>query len=134
MRVKAPPIMKSLIKSIATPIVNGIMDQSTESPPEMKEAQISAKNQSRNLRRQQEKVEANQIVESLFPNLQRAIAVSSEKRASTWLTTLSFVDHGFTLHKGVFHDPSIRHNEIRDITAELGYGIGVEPCMQTCTR
>ena len=171
MRVKAPHIMKTLIKSIATPIVNGRMDQSTESLPEMKEAQISAKNQSRNLRRQQENVEANQIVESLFPNLQRAIAVSSEKRASTWLTTLSLVDHGFTLHKGVFHDaylclrygwvlqklparcvcdqkftiehalscsrggfPSIRLNEIRDITAELGYGVGVEPCMQTCTR
>ncbi len=70
----------------------------------MKEAQICAKNQSRNLRRQQEKVEANQIAESLSSNLQRAIGVSSEKGASTWLTTLPLADHGITLHKGAFRD------------------------------
>ena len=91
-------------KSIATPIVNAIIDQSRESPPQMKEAQISAKNQSRNLRRQQEKVEANQIAESLSSNLQREIGVSSEKGASTWLTTLPLADHGFSFHKGAFRD------------------------------
>ncbi len=70
----------------------------------MKKAQIiSAKNQSRNLQGQQRKVKANQIAESLSSNLQRAIGVSSEKGASTWLTMPPLADHRFTLDKGAFH-------------------------------
>ena len=84
-------------KSIATPIVNAIIDQSRERPPQMKEAHLQ-------FQRQQAKVEASRIAESLSSNLQTAIGVSSEKGASTWLTTLPLADHGFTLHKGAFRD------------------------------
>ena len=98
---------------------------------------------------------------------------SSEKGASTWLTTLPIADHGYSLHKGAFRDalclrygwhpkqlpsrcvcdqkftvehalsclrggfPSIRHNEIRDITAEVltkvCNGVGTEPKLQPVT-
>ena len=96
--------------------------------------------------------------------------VSSEKGASSWLTTLPIAEHGFALHKGAFRDalclrygwrpshlpsnctcgkqltvehalscsrggfPSIRHNEVRDITADLlsqvCHNVGTEPSLQ----
>ena len=142
-------------------------------PQETRNVQIGAKNHSRTRRRQSEKTEANEIANKLPPNLQRAMEVSSEKGASTWLNTLPIADHGFTLHKGAFRDalclrygwhpeqlpsrcvcdqrftiehalscsrggfPSIRHNEIRDITAEflteICHGVGTEPCLQPVT-
>jgi hypothetical protein len=89
-------------KLITTPIVNIIIDQTRVSPPEIKKAQISEKNHTCNLRRRHEKTEANLIAERLPPNLQRAIEVSTEKGASTWLTALPLSDYGFNLHKGAF--------------------------------
>ena len=134
---------------------------------------MDAKNRSRTRQRQNEKAEANEIANKLPSNLQRAIEVSSEKGASTWLTTLPIDDHGFALHKGAFRDasclrygwhpehlpswcvcdqkftvehalscsrsgfPSIRHSEIRDITAEflteVCHGVGTEPSLQPVT-
>ena len=91
-------------KLITAPIVNIIIDQSRVSPPEIKKAQINEKNHTRNLRRRHEKAEANLIAERLPPNLQRAIEVSTEKGASTWLTALPLSDYGFNLHKGAFRD------------------------------
>ena len=91
-------------KSITVPIVNIIIDQSRVSPAEIKKAQISAKNHTRNVQRRHEKAEANLITERLLPNLQRAIEVSSGKGASTWLTALPLSNYGFNLHKGAFRD------------------------------
>ena len=65
---------------------------------------IDAKRHSQNVKRQHQKKEAEELVNKLPPNLQRAMEVSSEKGASTWLTTLPIADHGFTLHKGAFRD------------------------------
>ena len=99
--------------------------------------------------------------------------ISTEKGASSWLSTLPIQEHGFALHKGAFRDalclrygwqpkhlpshcacgskftvdhalnchrggfPSIRHNEIRDITAhlltEVCHGVGTEPHLQPVT-
>ena len=91
----------------------------------------------------------------LDDDLKRAVELASEKGASSWLTTLPLTEHGFSLHKGAFHDalplrygwlPSqtpihcncgssfsiehslschkggfttLRHNEVRDVTARL---------------
>ena len=91
---------------------------------------------------------------------------AKEKGASTWLTAIPLVEHGFALHKGAFQDalalrygwtpadmplkcecgknssvehamscaregfPSIRHNEIRDLTATLL----TEVCNNVCTE
>ena len=100
----------------------------------------------------------------------KALSVSAEKGASSWLSTLPIEEHGFALHKGAFRDalclrygwqpthlpshcicgreftiehalncprggfPSIRHNEIQDITADLlsevCHGVGTEPNLQ----
>ena len=98
--------------------------------------------------------------------LQKAVALSREKGASTWLTVLPLTEHGFTLHKSAFHDalalrygwvparlstkcgcgnnfsvehalscatggfPTIRHNEIRDITASLLTEVYKEVCVE----
>ena len=126
-----------------------------------------------NSRRQHERIDVSQIIDKLPPDLQRQIQISSEKGASTWLTTLPLSDHGFTVHKDALRDslclrygwipqklpsrcvcdqkfslehalgcsgggfPSIRQNEIRDITAELltevCHGVGIEPCLQLIT-
>ena len=89
------------------------------------------------------------------PSQKWCLVVASDKGASSWLTALPIVEHGFALHKGAFIDaiclrygwtpprlpshcicgssfstdhtmnckyvgfPSICHNELRNITAEL---------------
>ena len=95
------------------------------------------------------------LCETLPDSLWRSVKLASEKGSSTWRSVLPLSEHGFTLHKGAFHDalalrygwipdrlpskcncgvsfsvehalscpkggfPSIRHNEIRDLTATL---------------
>ena len=86
--------------------------------------------------------------------------LSEEKGASIWLTALPIDIHGYALHKLAFRDalslhygmgghpfcvehalscstggfPSIRHNEVRDITAsmlsEVCHGVTREPHLQ----
>ena len=110
------------------------------------------------------------LLTQLPTSLKRAVEVSKEKGASSWLTTLPISEHGFALHKGAFKDtlclrhgwipsmlpanciynkeftinhalscpfggfPSIRHNEVRDITAhllsEVCHNVGIEPHLQ----
>ena len=97
--------------------------------------------------------------------------MSTEKGASSWLSTLPIEEHGFALHKGAFREalclrygwhpphlpshctcskqftvehalscprggfPSICHNVIRDITADLlsEVCVGTEPSLQPVT-
>ena len=42
--------------------------------------------------------------DSLPSNMKMEMQVLSEKGASSWLATLSIVEHGFALHKGAFRD------------------------------
>ena len=129
-----------------------------------------AKKSAQSQRRQSEKLKASEISEKLPATLQKSMRISTEKGASSWLSTLPIQEHGFALHKGAFRDtlclrygwqpkhlpshcacgskftvdhalnchrggfPSIRHNEIRDITAhlltEVCHGVGTEPHLQ----
>ena len=106
----------------------------------------------------------------LDDDLKRAIELASEKGASSWLTALPVTEHGFSLHKGAFHDalalryswhlsqtpihcdcgssfsiehslschkggfPTLRLNEVRDLTArlltEVCHDVRVEPHLQ----
>ena len=106
--------------------------------------------------------------------LQRSMDMSQERGASTWLSALPLLDHGFALHKSAFRDalalrynwplkktpshcccgqhfsvehalscptggfPSIRHNEVRDLTAQLlsevCHGVSTEPHLQPVTE
>ena len=158
---------------ITAPLATLIQQQSRCYPPEAKSAQMSLKKSTRTQRRHQEQATADALKDVLPSNLKRAMDVSTEKGASSWLTTLPIAEHGFALHKGAFRDalclrygwrpqqlpshcvcgaqfsiehalncpcggfPSIRHNEIRDITAELMsevcHGVGTEPELQPVT-
>ena len=109
---------------------------------------------------------------SFTPTLRRAVELSDEKGASTWLTVLPIQQHGFILHKGAFHDalclryawpipqapqscacgnkfdvthamicpkggfPTIRHNEVRDLTVnlltEVCHDVETEPKLRRC--
>ena len=64
-----------------------------------------ARRDSRSIRRQQEKEAASELKDRLPVNLQRAVTVSVEKGASSWLSTLPIDEHGFALHKGAFRGP-----------------------------
>ena len=112
---------------------------------------------------------AASLHQSLSANLQRIMALSSEKGASSWLSALPVNEHGFALHKGTFRDalclrygwlpsglptqcvcgkgfsvdhamncptggyPTLRHNELRDFTADTlsEVCVCVEPSLQT---
>ena len=131
-------------------------------------ATISNSNKERSLR------DADDLYYLLSNSLQRAVILVREKGSSTWLTALLLAEHGFTLHKGAFHDalalrygwtpsnlpakcdcgssfsvehalscarggfPSIRHNEIRDLTAslltEVCNDVRIEPVLQPVTE
>ena len=51
--------------------------------------------------------DAEEIYKLLPTSLQRSVDLAKEKGASTWLTALPLVEHGFTLHKGAFHDAAL---------------------------
>ena len=118
--------------------------------------------------------DAEEIYKLLPTSLRRSVDLAKEKGASTWLTALPLVEHGFTLHKGAFRDalalrygwtpsempsmctcgskfsvehalscakggfPSIRHNEIRNLTAtlltEVCHDVSIEPGLQPVTN
>ena len=128
--------------------------------------QLQEKSKIRQENRKREQDEADRIYALLPDGLQKAVALSREKGASTWLTALPLTEHGFTLHKSAFHDalalrygwvparlptkcgcgknfsvehalscakggfPTIRHNEIRDITASLLTEVCNEVCIE----
>lgn len=164
----------STSQRVTAPLAALILQQSPTCPTEVKDMQRKAKSEARSIRRQQEALSAAELMGKLPNNLQRALKVSSEKGASSWLSALPMTEHGFALHKGAFRDalclrygwrpsnlptncvcgkpfsvehalscacgglPSIRHNELRDITAELltevCHNVGTEPALQSLSQ
>ena len=86
--------------SITAPLVELIVNCSEGYTSETKAAQTRAKNRTCNFRRQQQNTAAIELKAKLPSHLQRATDVSSEKGASSWLSTLPIAEHGFALHKG----------------------------------
>ena len=157
-------------ENITAPLVSLILEQSHTYHQEAKAEQLRAKNEAMKQRKQLDSAAAAEIEDKLPNNLKRAMQVSKEKGASSWLATLPIAEHGFALHKGAFRDalclrygwrplhlpshcicghsytiehalicsrggfPSIRHNELRDITAgfltEVCHNVGIEPPLQ----
>ena len=158
--------------NITSPLTKLIIEQSTTYPLDVRQSQIKAKSRAHNFRRGQlQSQQAQELKSNLPSDLQRVVSASTEKGASSWLSTLPIQDHGFALHKGAFRDalcfrygwrppllpsqcvcgakftiehslncrrggfPSIRHNEIRDITADLlsevCHNVGIEPSLQS---
>jgi len=109
--------------------------------------------------------EAINLKQSLFDSLMKEMELAKEKGSSTWLTALQIKVHVFSLHKRTFMTfpsqlpshcacgnkttiehalscpkggfPSIRHNEIRDMTAKLWSevctDVKIEPELQPLT-
>ena len=157
----------SLITSF---LCDHILSQDPDYGYDIIEKQLEAKAQVQQENRERTSTQAIETRKCLPDSLQRAVDFASEKGASTWLTTLPLMDHGFALHKKGFHDalairygwtpsempsmcacgskssvehalscakggfPSIRHNEIRDLTAtlltEVCHDVCIEPGLQ----
>ena len=160
-------------KRITAPLVALILQQSCQYTSNAKNMQLRAKWNACAIHRRNEANAASELKTTLPTQLQRAMTVSSEKGASSWLTTLPIDEHGFALHKGAFRDalclrcgwkpsqlpnqcicgkqftiehalncaqggfPSIQHNDVTDITADLlsevCHGVGIEPHLQPVT-
>ena len=91
-------------KNVSAPLVSLILDQSTTYPTNCKESQKKSKSIARNLRRLHKKNSATEPSNRLPTSMQRALDVSNEKGASSWLSALPIAEHGFALHKGAFRD------------------------------
>ena len=155
---------------VTKPLCTSILEQSNTYSFETYEAQIVAKTETRQMKRQHYSNEASQLFNTLPSSLQYSMKLAQEKGASNWLTALPVEEFGFALHKGAFRDalalrygwpplyapshcvcgesfstshalscrlggyPAIRHNEIRDLTAnllsEVCHSVSTEPHLQ----
>ena len=155
---------------ITRQLVELILKQSKTLPPETFLKQREQKLEVRASNRQAQETATSHTIPILPTTLKKAVEMSREKGASSWLTVLPIEEHGFTLHKRDFRDtlclrygwpppltpshcvcnkrftlehtlscphggfPSIRHNEIRNITAhlmsEVCHKVGIEPTLQ----
>ena len=67
-------------------------------------AQVLAKKETKNLRRNQEKEAASSIRQTVPELLKRDMDLAQQRGASSWLTSLPIEEFGFSLHKGAFWD------------------------------
>ena len=89
---------------ITAPIVALIHLQSAEYPFSVIEDVYEQKSKITSERRKNLDNAAKELFTDLPKSLQRSVEVASEKGASTWLTALPLIEHGFALHKGSFRD------------------------------
>ena len=94
----------STSQKVTAPLVALILQQSYVHPAGFSHAQGKAKLDARKARNQQQKEDAEELLERLPANMRRALEVSKEKGVSSWLSTLPIAEHGFALHKGAFRD------------------------------
>ena len=80
-------------ENITAPLVSLILEQSHTFHQEVKEKQLRAKKESVKQRKQRDSAAAAELEERLANNMKRAIQVSSEKGASSWLATLPIAEH-----------------------------------------
>ena len=158
---------------VTSTLCNCILSQYPEYGYEIVAKQLESKALVRQENNANNSTDADEICKHLPQPLQRAMDLAKENGSSTWLTTLPLAEHGFTLHKGAFHDalalhygwtpsempstctcgskfsvehalscamggfPSIRHNEIRNLTAtlltEVCNDVCIEPELQPVT-
>ena len=89
---------------ITKSLVDLILFQSTEYPYEVLTDQITVKNGIKSSRKKLSKEAADELRNALPSLLQRAMDLSREKGASSWLTVLPLEEHHFSLHKQAFRD------------------------------
>ena len=159
--------------NISAPLKHRILAQDHEYPLDCVDAQLVAKWAAQKLHHDSAKEGATSLRDKITSSLQRAMDLTQEKGASSWLTSLPLEEFGFSLHKGAFRDaialrygwqpshspsscacgsnfsvehalscpkggfPTIRHNEVRDLTAnlmtEVCHDVCIEPTLQPLT-
>ena len=91
-------------ENITAPLVSVILKQLHTYHQEAKQEQLRAKKQAAKRRKQSDSAAVVELENRLANYMKRAMQVSSEKGATSWLGTLSIAEHGFALHKGAFQD------------------------------
>ena len=89
---------------ITSALVALIVQQESHFSIDTLEAQRLAKSKVVHVTHQAQADFAACLHQSLSADLQRIMALSSEKGASSWLSALPVDEHGFALHKGAFRD------------------------------
>ena len=87
---------------VTAPLVNLIVEQSKDLPMEALEEQTQAKYEARQAGRQAQASTADSLYTTLPNSLQKAVEISKESGASTWLTALPIEEHGFPYTKEHF--------------------------------
>ena len=87
---------------VTKPLCTSILEQSDTYSFETYEAQIVAKAETRQMKRQHYSSEASQLLNTLPSSLQYSMKLAQEKGASNWLTALPIEEFGLVLHKGAF--------------------------------
>ena len=159
-------------RDITAPLTSRILVQDMELGTAIDDVR-AAKKQAKSTVDASVRADAVLLSSSVDTELQRVIALASEKGASSWLTCRPLKRHGMTLTKGEFRDgihlrygwlpqrlpsscscgatfsvahalscptggfPSVRHNEVRDLTAHMlkrmAHNVSVEPHLQPVT-
>ena len=94
---------------ISAPLTALIIQQSSSYAHSMKKEQEWEKQQIKNDQRIERENQTATLYRQLPEQMQRAMNCASEKRASSWLSTLPIAEHGFALHKGAFKDALCLH-------------------------
>ncbi len=90
--------------SVCAPLIEGILSQDHLYSSETLASQLEHKKNVRKANEQRNILDAEEVYNLLPSNLRKSTELAREKGASSWLTTLPLSEHGFTLHKGAFHD------------------------------
>ena len=91
-------------QKITTPLTLAILSGINNYSYEIYCDQISARSEVRSTKREVYRQRASDLNKTLPGHLQRAMELAQEKGSSIWLTTIPIEEHGFHLHKSVFHD------------------------------
>ena len=89
---------------ITSTLQKHILSHDDEYGHDIIEKQLLSKATIRKENKERSSKDANDLTDLLPSSLQRAMSLAKEKCSSTWLTALPLAEHGFTLHKGAFHD------------------------------
>ena len=91
-------------EKITSPLVAWILLHELSFDAGVLDAQHLAKSDVVALKRQAQEEKAMSVCDALPADLKHIVSLSSDKRASSWLSALPVEEHGFALHKGAFCD------------------------------
>ena len=119
---------------ISAPLVDRIINQDHQLG-DCHSVQQSIKKRTQHAKYTKQKEDAKELQHNLSIPLQRSIELSQEKGASTWLTALPIIEHGFALPKAAFRDSlSLRYGwPLQNLPSHCscGYPFNVEHAL-TC--